>query len=105
MTAALQRNMANLFSRLCGDAGRITPATWSTTFRPGRAGRTKESLPVLARVVNIDDVFVTVAFSESVERRYRNHELDRLWAAIGLYGDRVLVQERWNLLRVRADEN
>lgn len=60
--------------------------------------------PIPARILAIDDDCVTVALHDGIERRYRNHELDRLRAAVELFGADVLVQERWHLLRIPSKD-
>lgn len=51
------------------------------------------------RILRLDDDLLTVRMSGEL-RYYRVHDPDRLVRVIGQHGRRVLVQERWSLLRL-----
>lgn len=51
------------------------------------------------RIVRLDGDLLTMRISGQL-RRYQVHDADRLVRVIGQHGRRVLVQERWSLLRL-----
>ena len=51
------------------------------------------------RIVRLDGDLLTVRISGQL-RRYQVHDSDRLVRQIEQHGRRVLVQERWSLLRL-----
>lgn len=89
--------------------GALPPAKQCGTYRSGhsihwiqarKAGEDRASRE-RGRVVETGPDWLVVRFPDGSRRRYGNHDIARLEELLDRYGRKVIVQERWNILRVR----
>jgi hypothetical protein len=85
----------------------IQPVSECTLYIPGHLVHWIQAIhsaseprrPQRGRVAGVDEGLVTVSFGDE-QRRYRNHDTDRLREILAAYSADVIVDEGWSILKL-----